>query len=163
MSSVPVHNERDDGALQRKTDRGAFVIGLAGAILVTGNCAVRCAEPWRRLHPAVRRGDGAGVMLCFCLMKQAVMMPDLGGPPSYAFETFKPVSRRTAKHVGALGAGPTGSARRPLAVRSGHLRGPGPAAERVRAAPDRRRVRQSSLTQTRLMHRSCAPSAGAHR
>src|SRR5579859_4659777 len=69
---------------------GAFVIGLAGTILVTG------------IAPYVVQGTGAlgiiligvmtiaGCFLCFCLAELATMWPDrTGGIPGYATESFR--------------------------------------------------------------------------
>ena len=76
---------------------GAFVIGLAGTILVTG------------IAPYVVQGTGAlgillmgvmtiaGCFLCFCLAELATMWPDrTGGIPSYATESFRPLVGNTA-------------------------------------------------------------------
>jgi len=83
---------------------GAFVIGLAGTILVTG------------IAPAVVQGTGAlgiiligvmtiaGCFLCFCLAELATMWPDrTGGIPSYATESFRPLLGNTAaRHTGGV-------------------------------------------------------------
>src|SRR5215475_13457264 len=89
---------------------GAFVIGLAGTILVTG------------IAPAVVLGTGAlgiilmgvmtvaGCFLCFCLAELATMWPDrTGGIPSYATESFRPLVGNTRRGTpAACRAGPTG-------------------------------------------------------
>ncbi len=81
---------------------GAFVIGLAGTILVTG------------IAPYVVQGTGAvgilmmgvmtlaGAFLCFTLAELATMWPDrTGGIPSYATESFRPlVGDKVARHIG---------------------------------------------------------------
>src|SRR5258707_8698201 len=81
---------------------GAFVIGLAGTILVTG------------IAPFVVQGTGAlgiilmgvmtiaGCFLCFCLAQLATMWPDrTGGIPSFATESFRPlVGDTAARHIG---------------------------------------------------------------
>src|SRR6202046_4349239 len=72
---------------------GAFVIGLAGTILVTG------------IAPYVVQGTGAlgiiligvmtiaGCFLCLCLAELACMWPDrTGGIPGYATESFRPLT-----------------------------------------------------------------------
>jgi len=83
---------------------GAFVIGLAGTILVTG------------IAPAVVLGTGAlgiilmgvmtlaGCFLCFCLAELATMWPDrTGGIPSYASESYRPlVGNTAARHIGGV-------------------------------------------------------------
>src|SRR5260370_31386846 len=97
-----------DGVIQEKglakgtSWWGAFVIGLAGRILVTG------------IAPFVVQGTGAlgiilmgvmtlaGAFLCFCLAELATMWPDrTGGIPSYATESFRPlVGNTVARHIG---------------------------------------------------------------
>jgi amino acid transporter len=81
---------------------GAFVIGLAGTILVTG------------IAPYVVQGTGAlgiiligietifGCFLCLCLAELGTMWPDrTGGIPGYATESFRPlVGDRVARHIG---------------------------------------------------------------
>jgi amino acid transporter len=81
---------------------GAFVIGLAGTILVTG------------IAPYVVQGTGslgiiligvmtiAGCFLCLCLAELATIWPDrTGGIPSFATESFRPlVGDRVARHIG---------------------------------------------------------------
>jgi amino acid transporter len=83
---------------------GAFVIGLAGTILVTG------------IAPYVVQGTGAlgiilmgvmtiiGCFLCFCLAELATMWPDrTGGIPSFATESFRPlVGDTAARHIGGV-------------------------------------------------------------
>ncbi len=94
------------GSLQRKTNWwGAFVIGLAGTLLVTG------------IGPSAVQGMGAaaipvfvaiavvGIVLCLCLAELAAMMPHrTGGLPSYAAETYKDFGPGVARHVGGLSA-----------------------------------------------------------
>jgi amino acid transporter len=81
---------------------GAFVIGLAGTILVTG------------IAPYVVAGTGAlgiiligvmtiiGCFLCLCMAELATMWPDrAGGIPSFATESFRPlVGNTAARHIG---------------------------------------------------------------
>ena len=90
---------------------GAFVIGLAGTILVTG------------IAPYVVQGTGAlgiiligvmtiaGCFLCLCLAELATIWPDrTGGIPSFATESFRPlVGERRGTSAGSR-AGPIGSA-----------------------------------------------------
>ena len=93
-----------EGGLSRETNWwGAFVIGLAGTILVI---------------PLVGFALGAlggfavvlfvvltlvGVFLCFCLAEMAALWPErAGGLPSYAFESFKPMGKGMATHLGGL-------------------------------------------------------------
>ncbi len=109
MSTMPdrsavLHTEREGGSLQRGTNWwGAFVIGLAGTILVTGIAPFAVQSLGAASIPLFVAVTGAGVLLCFLLAELAAMMPDrTGGLPSYAFETFKPLGDTTAKHVGGL-------------------------------------------------------------
>src|SRR5260370_5639476 len=83
---------------------GAFVLGLAGTILVTG------------IAPFVVQGTGAlgislmgvmtiaGCFLCLCLAELATMWPDrTGGIPGYATESFRPlVGDTAARHIGGV-------------------------------------------------------------
>src|SRR5262252_4168545 len=83
---------------------GAFVIGLAGTILVTG------------IAPYVVQGTGAlgiilmgvmtiaGCFLCLCLAELATIWPDrTGGIPSFATESFRPlVGDKAARHFGGV-------------------------------------------------------------
>ena len=91
--------------LQRTTNWwGAFVIGLAGTILVTG------------IAPFAVQGMGAsailwmgintifGLVLCLCLAELATMWPDrAGGVPAYAQESFRPlIGDRRAHWLGGF-------------------------------------------------------------
>ncbi len=83
---------------------GAFVIGLAGTILVTG------------IAPYVVQGTGAlgivlmgvmtiaGCFLCLCLAELATLWPDrTGGIPSFATESFRPLTGdKVARHIGGV-------------------------------------------------------------
>jgi amino acid transporter len=94
------------GELQKKTDwKGAFMIGLAGTILVTGVAPFAVQSMGAASIPLFFWVTGAGVILCFCLAELAAMMPHrTGGMPSYAYETFKSFGPNVAKHVGGLSA-----------------------------------------------------------
>ncbi|MFN8459226.1 MAG: APC family permease [Anaerolineae bacterium] len=94
------------GELQKKTDwKGAFMIGLAGTILVTGVAPFAVQSLGAASIPLFFVVTGAGVFLCFCLAELAAMMPHrTGGLPSYAYETFKSVGPDVAKHVGGISA-----------------------------------------------------------
>ncbi|MDQ3104001.1 MAG: APC family permease [Actinomycetota bacterium] len=93
-----------DSGLQRGTNWwGAFVIGLAGTILVTGVAPFAVQSLGAASIPLFVAITSMGVVLCFCLAELAAMMPErTGGLPSYAFETFKPLGHTTAKHVGGV-------------------------------------------------------------
>ncbi len=91
--------------LPRKTNWwGAFAIGLASTILVTGIGPYAVQSMGAASIPVFFFCVVAGVILCLCLAELAAMMPDrTGGMPSYASETFKdlgPVSR----HLGGISA-----------------------------------------------------------
>src|SRR3954467_7433716 len=92
--------------LQRKTDwRGAFVIGLAGTLLVTGIAPYAVKGMGAASIPLFFLVTAGGVVLCFCLAELAAMMPHrTGGLPSYAYETYKGLGPGTARHVGGLSA-----------------------------------------------------------
>ena len=102
VNASPSHPEK--GLVKGTNWWGAFVIGLAGTILVTG------------IAPYVVQGTGAlgiiligvmtiaGAFLCLCLAELACMWPDrAGGIPSYASASFEPlVGPKVAKHIGGL-------------------------------------------------------------
>jgi amino acid transporter len=82
---------------------GAFVIGLAGTILVLGlvGYALVAMGPFSIVMFAVL--TGAGVFLCFCLAELAAAMPDkAGGLPAYAFDTFSSWGKTSSVHLGGL-------------------------------------------------------------
>jgi amino acid transporter len=82
---------------------GAFVIGLAGTILVTGIAPFAVQGLGAASIPLFVIITGIGVLLCFCLAELAAMMPHrTGGLPSYAFETFKPLGPTAARHAGGV-------------------------------------------------------------
>lgn len=82
---------------------GAFVIGLAGTILVTGIAPYAVSSLGAASVPMFVGVTAVGVLLCFCLAELAAMMPErTGGLPSYAFETYKPLGASVAKHAGGI-------------------------------------------------------------
>jgi len=93
-------------SLHKKTDWwGAFVIGLAGTILVTGVAPFAVQSMGAASIPVFVLVSGAGIVLCFCLAELAAMMPDrTGGLPSYAYETYKDLSPALASHIGGISA-----------------------------------------------------------
>lgn len=94
------------GELARNTDwKGAFAIGLAGTILVTGIDPAAVQGLGAAAIPLIAVLTAMGVVLCLMLAELAAMMPHrTGGLPSYAYETFKPLGPRTAAHAGGLSA-----------------------------------------------------------
>jgi amino acid transporter len=92
------------GTLSRETNWwGAFVIGLAGTILIIGLVGFALVSLGGASIPLFAILTGVGVILCFCLAELAAAMPDrAGGLPSYAFETFRPLGNAWGRHVGGL-------------------------------------------------------------
>ena len=92
------------GGLARETNWwGAFVIGLAGTVLIIGliGYALFALGGFAIVLFAII--TAIGVFLCFCLAEMAATWPErAGGLPSYAFETFKPVGDTVSRHVGGL-------------------------------------------------------------
>jgi amino acid transporter len=82
---------------------GAFVIGLAGTILVLGLVGYAIVAMGPFSIPMFAILTGAGVLLCFCLAELAAAMPEkAGGLPSYAFDTYRPFGKTAAIHFGGL-------------------------------------------------------------
>ncbi|MBS2533955.1 APC family permease [Catenulispora sp. NF23] len=98
--------DADGQGLVRSTDwKGAFAIGLAGTILVTGIDPAAVQALGAAAIPLIAVLTATGVVLCLMLAELAAMMPHrTGGLPSYAYETYKPLGRRTAAHAGGLSA-----------------------------------------------------------
>jgi amino acid transporter len=94
----------ETGTLSRETNWwGAFVIGLAGTILIIGLVGFALVALGGASIPLFAILTAVGVVLCFCLAELAAMMPErAGGLPSYAFETFRPLGDSWGKHVGGL-------------------------------------------------------------
>jgi amino acid transporter len=94
------------GALQRKTNWwGAFVIGLAGTLLVTGVAPYALKGMGAAAIPLFFLVTAAGVVLCLCLAELAALMPHrTGGLPAYASETYRAFGPKVARHVGGLSA-----------------------------------------------------------
>ena len=92
------------GGLARETNWwGAFVIGLAGTVLIIGliGYALFALGGFAIVLFAII--TAIGVFLCFCLAEMAATWPErAGGLPSYAFETFKPLGNNFSRHVGGL-------------------------------------------------------------
>jgi amino acid transporter len=82
---------------------GAFVIGLAGTILVTGIVPFAVQAMGAAAIPAIALVVVMGMVVCLCMGELAAMFPHrTGGMPSYAYESFKPLGEKTARHVGGL-------------------------------------------------------------
>ena len=100
MASTPL----EEGSLHRETNWwGAFVVGLAGTILVVTLVPYTTSAIGGFSIPMYAVLTGVGVFLCFCLAELAAAMPErAGGLPSYSFETFRPFGDGVAKHIGGL-------------------------------------------------------------
>ena len=96
----------NSGELQKTTDwRGAFMIGLAGTILVTGVAPFAVQSMGAASIPLFFGVTGVGVILCFCLAELAAMLPHrTGGLPSYAYDSFRPLGETVAKHMSGISA-----------------------------------------------------------
>jgi amino acid transporter len=83
---------------------GAFVIGLAGTILVTGIAPYAVQGMGATAIWAIGINTMFGLVLCLCLAELACMWPDrTGGIPSYTAASFEPlVGKATARHLGGL-------------------------------------------------------------
>jgi amino acid transporter len=94
------------GSLQRETGWwGAFVIGLAGTLLVTGIAPLAIKGMGAASIPLFFLVTAAGMVLCLCLAELAAMMPHrTGGLPAYAYETYKDLGPGVARHVGGVSA-----------------------------------------------------------
>ncbi len=83
----------------------AFVIGLAGTILVTGIAPVMVTELGAASIPIIVLITISGWLLCMFLAELAAMMPDRsGGSPSYAYVAFKEKWPKSAEHVNGITA-----------------------------------------------------------
>jgi amino acid transporter len=89
------------GNLKRETGWwGAFVIGLAGTILVTGIAPVMVTALGASSIPVTVFITLTGWLLCLFLAEMAAMMPErTGGLPTYAYPAYKDRWPKFAKHV----------------------------------------------------------------
>jgi amino acid transporter len=84
---------------------GAFVIGLAGTILVTGIAPVMVTELGAASVPVIVLITLTGYVVCLLLAELSAMMPDRsGGLPSYAYPAYKDKWPRFAEHVNGFTA-----------------------------------------------------------
>src|SRR6266567_7802891 len=84
---------------------GAFVIGLAGTILVTGIAPVMVTELGAASVPVIVVITISGYIVCLLLAELSAMMPDRsGGLPSYAYPAYKDRWPRFAEHVNGFTA-----------------------------------------------------------
>jgi amino acid transporter len=91
-------------SLHRGTDwRGAFVIGLAGVILVTGIVPFAVQAMGAAAIPAIIGIQVIAMAVCLCMGELAALYPHrTGGTPSYAYESFKPLGESAARHIGGV-------------------------------------------------------------
>ena len=83
----------------------AFVIGLAGTILVTGIAPVMVTELGAASIPVIIVITISGYVVCLLLAELSAMMPDrTGGLPSYAYPAYKDRWPRFAEHVNGFTA-----------------------------------------------------------
>jgi amino acid transporter len=96
----------EGGGLSRETNWwGAFVIGLAGTILVTGIAPVMVTSLGAASIPLIIFITITGYLLCLLLAELSAMMPErTGGSPSYAYVAYKDKWPRTAKHINGVTA-----------------------------------------------------------
>src|SRR6185437_12298942 len=94
------------GNLRRETGWwGAFVIGLAGTILVTGIAPVMVTTLGASSIPIIIVVTVSGYILCLLLAELSAMMPErTGGSPSYAYPAYKERWPRAAKHINGITA-----------------------------------------------------------
>ena len=95
-----------DAGLKRETGWwGAFVIGLAGTILVTGIAPVMVTALGAASIPVTVFITLTGWLLCLFLAELSAMMPErTGGSPTYAYPAYKDRWPRFAKHVNGFTA-----------------------------------------------------------
>jgi amino acid transporter len=97
--------ERESGLLRGTNWWGAFVIGLAGPILVTGIDPPAVQALGAASVPLIALATAMGVLLCLFAAELAAVMPHrTGGLPSYTTEAFDGVHRGSAVHLGGLSA-----------------------------------------------------------
>ncbi len=95
----------EEGTLSRETNWwGAFVIGLAGTILIIGLVGFALVALGGAAIPLFAILTAVGVVLCFCLAELAAMMPErAGGLPVLRLRDVPPARRELCgKHMGGL-------------------------------------------------------------
>ena len=102
MTAGPPHEVAT--SLTRGTDwRGAFVMGLAGVILVTGITPFAVQAMGAAAIPCLIGIQIVGLVVCLCMGELAALWPHrTGGTPSYAYESFRPLGEPVARHIGGL-------------------------------------------------------------
>jgi amino acid transporter len=94
------------GGLRKETNWiGAFVIGLAGTILVTGIAPVMVTTLGAACIPITFIITVTGWLLCLFLAELSAMMPDrAGGSPAYAAPAYKKRFPKMSKHINGFTA-----------------------------------------------------------
>ena len=115
MAEQPDQIDYAGGGLEKETNWwGAFVIGLAGTILVTGIAPVMVTSLGAASIPVIVLVTITGYLLCLLLAELSAMMPErTGGSPSYAYPAYKDKWPRAASTSTASRRGRTGSAGSP--------------------------------------------------
>jgi amino acid transporter len=92
------------GDLSKETNWwGAFVVGLAGTILVTGITAPTIAGLGTAAIPNFIFWTITGWLLCMFIGELATMLPDrTGGAPAYAFYAFKDRLPKASGHINGV-------------------------------------------------------------
>jgi amino acid transporter len=92
------------GGLAQETNWwGAFVIGLAGTILVTGIAPIMVTSLGAASIPLIVFLTITGYLLCLLLAELSAMMPErTGGAPSYAYPAYRKRWPRAAKHINGI-------------------------------------------------------------
>ncbi|HEY2260573.1 MAG TPA: APC family permease [Solirubrobacteraceae bacterium] len=108
MTPGPYEDELvyEKGGLPKTTNWwGAFVIGLAGTILVTGIAPVMVTQLGAASVPVIVVITITGYLVCLLLAELSAMMPDRsGGLPAYAYPAYKERWPRFAEHVNGFTA-----------------------------------------------------------
>lgn len=96
----------EQGNLQTGTNWwGAFVMGLAGTILITGTAPAFLTVFGASYIPFTIVFTLTGVFLCLLLAELSAMMPGrTGGSPSYAYPAYKKRWPRLAPHINGMTA-----------------------------------------------------------
>ncbi len=82
---------------------GAFVVGLAGTILVTGVTGPVLAGAGSAAIPEFFFVTVTGAILCVCIAEMATMLPDrTGGAPAYAYFAFQDRFPRSAPVINGV-------------------------------------------------------------
>src|SRR3982751_5615540 len=106
MSETHDELSYEGGGLAQETNWwGAFVIGLAGTILVTGIAPVMTTTLGAASIPVIIVITITGYLLCLLLAELSAMMPErTGASPSYAYPAYRERWPRLAPHINGITA-----------------------------------------------------------